>query len=91
MIYIRRVNGNSMLPTYKNRQVVIVSHIKKPYVGCVVVAVQNGKEVMKRIESIDKNKMIELRGDNPDYSTDSRQHGKIPMRMVLGVVIWPKG
>lgn len=90
MIQVRRVVGNSMLPAYKNGQYVIVSHFKKPSVGAVVIAVQNGKEVMKRVLSIDKNSMLDVRGDNQDQSTDSRQLGKVPMRKVLGVVVWPK-
>ena len=90
MIQVRRVVGNSMLPAYKNRQLVIVSHFKRPVVGSVVVAVQNGKEVMKRVLSVDNNSMVDVRGDNQDQSTDSRQLGKVPMRKVLGVVVWPK-
>ena len=90
MIYIRRVTGNSMLPAYKHRSLVAVSNFRKPVKGSVVIAVQNGREVMKRVESIDVHHMVELRGDNSEHSTDSRHHGKIPMRMILGVVVWPK-
>ena len=89
MIYFRRVVGDSMHPAYKDGQLVVVSHFKKPVKGSTVIAVQNGKEVMKRIESIDSNQMVELRGDNTEHSTDSRKYGKIPKRHILGVVIWP--
>jgi SOS-response transcriptional repressor LexA len=62
MITLRRVVGNSMYPTYKNGQVVVVSPLKKAKVGSVVMAVQNKREVMKRIVKITNDHMVELRG-----------------------------
>lgn len=90
MISIRRVVGNSMLPTLKNGQLVGISSFKKPKVGDVVMAVQNKREVIKRIASIHHNWQVELRGDNTAASTDSRLHGTISMRNVQGVVVWPR-
>jgi phage repressor protein C with HTH and peptisase S24 domain len=90
MIQLRRVVGDSMLPAYKNGQLVIASYFHKPKVGYVVVAVQNGREVLKRVVAIDSNHMVELIGDNKLHSTDSRHYGKVPIRKVLGVVVWPK-
>ncbi len=90
MISVRRVTGNSMYPTYKNRQVILVSPLKKAKVGSVVMAVQGKREVLKRIVKITNNHMVELRGDNPAESTDSRTLGPVTMNAILGVVIWPK-
>jgi nickel-type superoxide dismutase maturation protease len=90
MITLRRVVGNSMYPTYKNGQVVVVSPLKKAKVGSVVMAVQNKREVMKRIVKITNDHMVELRGDNAEESTDSRTLGPVTMNAILGVVVWPK-
>ena len=90
MIQVRRVQGDSMLPAYKHRQIIIIAELKKPRVGDVVMAVQNCKEVLKRIHSVTNEWQVELRGDNHTKSTDSRQLGAVPLRNVLGVVVWPK-
>ena len=90
MITLRRVVGNSMYPTYKNGQVVVVSPLKKAKVGSVVMAVQNKREVMKRIVQISNDHMVELRGDNTEESTDSRTLGPVTMNSILGVVVWPR-
>lgn len=79
-----------MLPIYKNKQVIIVSPLVRPKVGSVVVAVQNGREVLKRVKSINGNLMVELRGDNEKQSTDSRTLGKVHLHKVLATVVWPK-
>ena len=58
-------------------------------VGDVVVAILDGKEVIKRITSYDHGSVF-LEGDNKHNSTDSRHKGAIPDRKILGVVAWPK-
>ena len=79
-----------MKPTLKNGQIVVTSLFKKPKVGHVVIAIQNKREVVKRIVAIHKDWQVDLRGDNPTASTDSRTHGTVPLRCVQGVVIWPR-
>lgn len=78
-----------MLPTLKKGQLVWATHFKTPKVGDVVVALQNGREVIKRIGQISDGWQVQLLGDNPAHSTDSRHLGTIPMRNITGVVIWP--
>ena len=90
MIHLRRVVGSSMLPTLKDGQLVIVSTFRSPQVGDVVVAILNKREVIKRITAISKDWHVQLLGDNSSASTDSRHHGSIPKRHILGVVIWPR-
>ncbi len=90
MISIRRVTGNSMYPTYKNGQIIVVSPLKKAKVGSIVMAVQSKREVLKRVASITNDHMVELRGDNATESTDSRALGPVTMNAILGVVVWPK-
>lgn len=90
MISLRRVSGNSMLPAYKDKQLIFVSPLVKPKVGAVAVAVLNGREVLKRIVAVHKNGTYELRGDNAQASTDSRHHGPVHITSILSVVVWPK-
>lgn len=42
--------------------------------------------LIKRITDITSNHQIELRGDNPDESIDSRQFGLVPTADVIGKV-----
>ena len=89
MWYLRRVVGDSMKPTYRNGQTIIVSFSRQHKTGDVVVAFMNGREVLKRIKKI-KNGEVYLIGDNKAESTDSRKYGWIQDRHVIGRVIWPK-
>ncbi len=78
-----------MEPTLRSGQYVLVSLFKRAGVDSVVVAIQNSREVIKRVSHISDNGQVTLLGDNLDASTDSRTHGTIPLRHVLGVVVWP--
>ncbi len=88
MWYLRKVTGDSMNPNYRNGQVVLVSYLGNYSVGDVVVALMNGREVIKRISKMSKGKMY-LVGDNKHNSTDSRTHGWIMETHILGKVVWP--
>ena len=88
MIYLRRVVGDSMNPTLRRKQLVVVSMTRKFQVGDVVVAFMNRREVIKRIMHI-KDGRVFLEGDNKAHSTDSRTYGWIPDRHILGKVVFP--
>ena len=88
MLVLRRVVGQSMLPSLREGQVVVGWKFFKPEVGCVVIAKQSGREVIKRIKRIDNGK-IWLEGDNKEQSTDSRQHGYVSPKSLRAVVIYP--
>jgi inner membrane protease subunit 1 len=50
-----------------------------------------GQHIIKRIDRIDANGVVIL-GDNPDYSTDSRHFGPVPVASIAGRVrfrYWP--
>lgn len=79
-----------MKPTLTHGQLVIVSGFRDPKVGDVVVAIQNRKEVIKRVVGIKENWMLDLRGDNYAESIDSRDYGPVTMRQIQGVVVWPR-
>lgn len=86
MIFLRRVTGESMWPTYRNGQIVLVRYTLNYKIGDVVVAIMNRREVVKRIVYMDGNKVF-LVGDNTQASTDSRTHGWILDRDIVGRVV----
>jgi len=60
-----------------------------PQIGDVVLARhphEPDRHVVKRVAAVSPSG-IELRGDNPDLSTDSREFGPIDARDVLGKVV----
>jgi nickel-type superoxide dismutase maturation protease len=89
VIRVRRVVGESMLPTLKPGQIVFVTPWVRLLPGKVVMARVRNREVIKRVKSVSPEG-ITLKGDNPDQSTDSRYFGPIDPRTILGVVIWPR-
>jgi len=80
---VRRVVGNSMVPTLRDGQLVI-SVSKKYQSGDIVIARQNSLEIIKRL-FVNESK-ITLVGDNPS----SAKYENIAEGDIVGVVIWPK-
>ena len=87
ILALRRVKGPSMLPTYKDGAVIVVSNLKKAKVGSVVVAVLASEEVVKRVRSITDAGKYYLVGDNHAQSVDSREYGPVSRTDILGVVL----
>ncbi len=87
-----RVAGLSMDPTLANGQTVLVDpkayKSQTPMQGQVVLVQLPSTEnpCIKRIASISE-KGLDLRGDNPKHSTDSRQLGAIPIENLRGQVL----
>ena len=65
-----------MLPTVKDGQLAVFIKKRTYKPGDIVIAHQNGREVVKRISKIEK-RYVWLHGDNATESTDSRQLGPI--------------
>lgn len=85
-----KVNGNSMIPTFKEGQYLLVSSwFKNIKVGDVVVLDQSKleKKVVKRVAKI-KNDQYFVVGDNQRESSDSRSFGWVKKEDVLGKVIF---
>ena len=68
-----------------------------PRVGEIVVALdprEQVRELVKRVIAVDTDRaLIELRGDAPDASTDSRAFGPVPAAQVRWRVVgryWPR-
>ncbi|MDX1738801.1 MAG: S26 family signal peptidase [Alphaproteobacteria bacterium] len=88
MFYLRRVVGNSMEPTLKEGQLVLLSKARNFKQGDVVIAFIDGREVIKRISKY-KNGQMFLEGDNQLGSTDSNNYGWVVDTHVEGKVIFP--
>lgn len=84
---LRRVQGPSMLPTYREGAVVVVSNLMRPRVGSVVVANLASEEVIKRVRSVTEAGKFYLVGDNHAQSIDSREYGPVKRSDIIGVVL----
>ena len=89
-----RVDGRSMMPTLHPGDTIWVDvrayRSLRPQVGEVVVArhpFRVGQRLVKRVHDVHSDGRLELRGDAPQESTDSRGLGPIAMERVLGRVI----
>jgi len=90
------VEGGSMAPTLLDgdRLVVLVrpwGPPAVPLVGDIVAAPDPrcpDRVLVKRVTRVDRGAgSIELRGDAPDASTDSRDFGPVPLASVIGRVV----
>ena len=85
MLFIRRINGGSMMPVLRPGQIVI-GWRKRPVAGDIVLARQMGREVVKRIETVKKDSVY-LVGDNRTESHDSRHYGPVAFRDIIGSIM----
>lgn len=86
MLLFRRVEGESMAPTYPQGKIVLAWRFRKPKKGDVVIVKHHRLELIKRVDQLQDDKVYVL-GDNPAESTDSRHYGWLPLSSVLGVVV----
>lgn len=86
---LRRVVGESMLPTYRLGQVVVIRRVADVNVGDVVMFRHNDLEKIKRVARAEPGRLY-LLGDNPQASTDSRNFGWVGTENLIGKVVWPK-
>jgi nickel-type superoxide dismutase maturation protease len=90
LLFLRRVVGGSMAPMLQPGQLIVATSVfKRLRPGQVVVLRKNNKELIKRIERVESDKVFVI-GDNPAASTDSRQFGWLDMDTVVALVIRPK-
>ena len=75
-----------MEPTLRPGQTVLVDPRASVVEGCLVLASdpRDGRPLLKRVVSTQGG--LDLRGDNPSQSTDSRHFGRLPPSAVQGVV-----
>ncbi len=86
---LRRVAGDSMLPTLKPGQIVIATRHFKPQVGQIIVVQHRGIQKIKRLTSISDSGFF-VEGDNAKKSTDSRHFGAVDHHSLQALVIWPR-
>ena len=89
LLLVRRVAGDSMLPTLRAGQLVIAVRPYRLRAGMIVIVYHQGLEKIKRITHIDSGKLF-VEGDNAGSSTDSRSFGWLSVDVVIGKVIWPQ-
>ena len=84
-----------MLPTlHAGDWVLVDEHAyrrKLPRRGHVVVASdprELKRHIVKRVTAVDLHGAVRLEGDNAGESTDSRDFGAVPAKLVLGRVRW---
>ncbi len=84
----RRVEGDSMLPTLKDGDEVLVKPSRNYQIGDVVVAKHPFKitPIIKRITKFSTGGKVFLVGDNLAESKDSRSFGEVPEKDILGRV-----
>lgn len=88
--YGMRVEGDSMLPSLRSGDRVLIDPKASVKPGDVVLArhpYKSSVRILKRLTSIESDGRFCLSGDNPDDSADSRTFGSISDSDVLGKVI----
>jgi nickel-type superoxide dismutase maturation protease len=84
------VDGDSMLPTLKNGDTVLVDPCASGNIGEIVAAnhpYRQNIKVIKRVESISPEGRYTLVGDNSSESTDSRTFGTVSKNDIAGRVV----
>ncbi len=83
------VEGRSMVPTLLPGDRLMVARHRRPRPGDVV-AVRDPRRrsrlLVKRVAAVDGDR-LDVRGDDPDASTDSRAFGWVPAADVVGIVV----
>ncbi len=87
LFLIRRVMGDSMLPTLKPGKLVLGLRPRRLQTGDIVIIRHNQLEKIKRIQDIAPGKLF-LVGDNPGSSTDSRDFGWVDTEAVIAKISW---
>ncbi|MEQ1763739.1 MAG: nickel-type superoxide dismutase maturation protease [Pyrinomonadaceae bacterium] len=85
----KRVEGDSMWPTLRSGDRVLVDPKAAIHAGDIVVAEHPFKslQMIKRLLSIEPDGRIFLAGDNPEASSDSKVFGAIQRKHLLGKVV----
>lgn len=82
-----RVAGESMSPTYHDGDLLLGRRwLIRPMVGDVIVIQVENRPLIKRIKYLTGDQ-VEVAGDNPEVSTDSRAFGPIPTSHIAAKII----
>ncbi|MEW5312131.1 MAG: hypothetical protein WDW38_003781 [Sanguina aurantia] len=95
-VFISKVEGPSMFPTFSGRGDIIIAEAITPTWGTIVrVVATEGNEVTvfpdKTHANVRRHRVpaghVWVQGDNMTHSLDSRQYGPIPLALVRGRVL----
>lgn len=81
-----RVEGDSMLPTYRPGDVLLGLRWARPRVGRVIVAWLEDRPIIKRVTRIEPAG-VWLEGDNVAASVDSRRYGHFAADTFEAVIV----
>lgn len=88
-LLVRRVRGGSMAPKLRPGQLIVATKLfRKLRPGQVVIVERNHRQIVKRIERIEQDKVFVI-GDNLQASVDSRQFGWLDRTEVVARVFRP--
>lgn len=76
-----------MRPVLSSGQMIVCWTSQIVHKGDVVVARQDQREIVKRVQNVQRN-VVWLVGDNAPHSTDSRDFGWIDKSAILGVMVF---
>jgi phage repressor protein C with HTH and peptisase S24 domain len=85
MFIIRRVHGDSMMPTLQPGKIVVALKWRSAQPGDIVVIKHGGIEKIKRVTRVRSGEVF-VQGDNLARSTDSRTFGWLPVQSIEGKV-----
>lgn len=88
MVYLRRVVGQSMLPTLRPGQVCVFIKTTRYRHGDIVLAKAEGRPVVKRVHY--REDKIHLKGDNHQVSTDYIITRRTRKNRIVARLVWPK-
>ena len=87
---IFRVRGDSMLPTLKEGDAVMIVSTRSIGPGDIELAdhpYKSSVKILKRVSGIDGEGRYSLTGDNPAESTDSRTFGSLSIEYIQGKAV----
>lgn len=91
-ITLRRLRGKSMMPAFRDGDVVLFVTALRIRGGQVVLFRRGEQEYIKRVQKRLSDGSLFVVGDNADDSYDSRQYGPICEEQVMGIArlrLWP--
>lgn len=89
-----KVDGNSMYPTYKDGEYVLMKITDEVEVGDVVILhvdyeyEMESEYIIKRVAEIATDGSVYVLGDNAEVSYDSRQCGYFPKEIIRGKAVF---
>jgi len=89
LFLLRRVMGDSMLPTLTPGTIVLAVRPRAIRPGDIVVVHHDNLDKIKRVKEIRAGEIF-LTGDNSLHSSDSRDFGWLGLNSELAKVVWPR-